>query len=170
MMRSERPKDWRPGWQSPDEPWDGTDFRERQEAEAADLDARKEALRDEERAAAAAKRAEAKAKRDEARAKERAKQSALDRKHGVFSAVTRVDEDGNRHCTRCDGTDFVKKRKEGKTGEAIGRGGLTAALLGGAIALPFAALGAARAWQLLEEGAIMLCQSCGAVYPITRAK
>ena len=167
MPQDKRRKGWRPGWASPDQPWDGTDFRARQEAEAADRDAARQAKDDAAKDDAVAKRAAARTKRDEVRAKERAKQAERDRRAGVFSAVMEVDAEGKRHCLRCDETDFKKERPEGKATEALGRGGLLGVVLGAAVAPPLAAVGAARAWQVLEDGAYMVCQTCGAAYPLS---
>lgn len=167
MPQNKRRKGWRPGWASPNQPWDGTHFQERRRAEATDRDATQKARADAAKDAQDAKRAAARTKRDEVRAKERAKQVERDRRAGVFSAVAKVDGEGKHHCTRCDGTDFQKERPEGKTAEALGRGGVLGVLVGAAVALPLAAVGAARAWQLLEDSSYMVCQTCGAAYPVS---
>lgn len=88
----------------------------------------------------------AKAAADQAKKEE--KKLAILRKHGVFDVVVPEGADGKRHCPRCDRTDFTKRRL--RSPQFTERAGL----IGGTVKV---ALGKPH----------MVCDHCGAAYPLT---
>ena len=167
MARRSRRESGNEGWQQPHTSWDGTSYADRAAKEVQKQAEAKSAQReDQER-----QRADAKLKRDAKRRKQQAKDLAKDRAAGVFSVVLRADDEGNRMCRRCDGMEFEKQRRNGSVGDAVARGGaggLVGATLGplAPITAPLGALlGAVNGFQ---QGAHMICQTCGAAYPLKR--
>lgn len=172
MSKNDRKAGWKPGWQSSNDPWDGSRYQERSEAEDTARKAAQERAREEAHQKRQQKRAAAAERRHAKREKERRKEELADRNARVFAAVTRKDADGTRHCPRCDGSDFKSERREGAGTEAAA--GAAAGFVQGARLSPvvgvFAApvtvaAGAISSWR---DATFKVCQTCGAAYPLKR--
>jgi hypothetical protein len=171
VSRDKGRRDWQPRWEAASQPWDGTDYGERREAEKIASAAAKE---DATHLARKAADNQSRVRQDKRQAKlerEQQKANEADAAAGVFAAVTRVAESGSRHCIRCDGSDFATEWRQGAAADVTARG--AAGLLWGAakgpaglVAGPAAALRAG--WKGIREAAVKVCRRCGAAYPVAR--
>lgn len=172
MPKRDRKTGWKPGWQSPNEPWDGSRYQERSDAEDVARKSAEERAREEARKKREQKRAVAAERRQVKQEKQRRKEEIADKNAQVFAAVTRQDADGKRHCPRCDGSDFKSERREGAAAE-VAAGGAVGFVQGarlspmvGVFAAPVTvAAGAISSWR---EATFKVCQTCGAAYPLKR--
>jgi hypothetical protein len=163
---------WKPGWQPPSDPWDGSGYGERADAERGAKRSVDESEAEKTQRKAELKRAKAQARRQAKSEAQLRKEREADERAGVFAAVTRLDDEGTRHCRRCDGSDFKTERREGAVGEALAGGaagfvtGARLSPLVGAVAAPFTV--AAGAVSGLRQATFKICQTCGAAYPLKR--
>ena len=167
MRKKHERADWQPGWERFDDPWDGTSLQDRAPVERAGEKAERAAKRQADLEEWERKRAEAKERRSKRRAKADAKELARNKAAGIFSAVTRVDDEGRRHCRRCDGTDFKSERRKGAIGEAATKGGVSTVVFAslGPAALFAGPLVAAKG---VRDATFKVCKTCGAAYPLAR--